>query len=387
MAAGGRDVLRLQKAAQGFDRYQRGLAGGSRTGDAGGLQIDHAGEAALPIDRRRAGEAGFRRRLEALRVPVRGRARYRGAAGLGQRIGDADEREIVARAAITGERRRHKTLRAVEAQEREIVGLVVGDAFGMAEARNGDGLAAVHHLRRRDDIAAPADHDGGAVFDAAPQPRRRRRIRVRKTLIAIGHGGGDRRHDAFGGLIEQNGDAAQLAAQGLDADDEPFQALHSRHDEGIGRERRMLDGAMAHLLFVVEQSRQRAFVHAECLDGDLAVPRCPAAADAGRRGFGHQRARQAEPRACCRVIDDAPARGLQRRLRRRTDGLDRGIGIVGGRLGGDGALLRRGLCRGLGRRWRRDQRQRCRRQQAEENARFSDPHRRTQRGWFSVAQR
>ena len=210
----------------------------------------------------------------------------------------------------------------------------------MAEARNGDGLATLHDLGRRNHIAATAHHDGAAVFDAAPQPRRRRGIRVGKALVAIGHGGGDRRHDAFDGLIEQNGDAAQLAAARLDADDEPFQALHSRHDEGVGRKRRMLDGAPAYFLFVVEQRRQRALVQAKCLDVDLPLPRRPAAAHAGRRGFGHQRARQPEPRARDQVIDDAPSRCLQRRLRRRPDDIDRGIRIVRCRLCGDGGFLR-----------------------------------------------
>ena len=112
------------------------------------LQIHHAGEAALRIDRRRAGETERRRRVETLRVAMRRRARDRAAAGLGQRIGDADKREIIARAAVAGERRGHKVLRAVNAQQREIVGLVVGDALGMAEARHRDGLAAVGDLRR-----------------------------------------------------------------------------------------------------------------------------------------------------------------------------------------------------------------------------------------------
>ena len=274
------------------------------------------------------------------RASMRRRACDRAATGLGQRIGDADKGEIIAGAAVAGERCRQQVLRAVNAQQRDIVGLVGGDAFGMAKTRDRDGLAAVGDLRRRDQMALAGHHDGGAVFDAAPQPGRRCGARIGKALVAIGHGGGDRRHDAFGGSIEQNGDAAQLAAARLDADDEPLQALQSRHDEGIGRERRMLDDATAYFLFGVEQRRQRALVQAKCLDVDLTPSRRPAAAHAGRHGLRHQRTGQAEPCARHQIVDDAPSRRRQRALRRRTDGIDRGIGIVRCWLCGDGDFFR-----------------------------------------------
>ena len=147
MTARRRDVLCLQKGAQRFRRYERRLIDRTRAGDGSRLQIHHAGEAALRIDRRRAGEAELWRRVETLGVAMRRHARDRAAAGLGQRIGDADKREVITRAAVAREPHGQKVLRAVNAQQRDIVGLVGGDAFGMAKTRNCDGLAAVGDLQ------------------------------------------------------------------------------------------------------------------------------------------------------------------------------------------------------------------------------------------------
>ena len=162
-----RRVSALQKSAQRFRPDQRRLTGGARAGDDGRLK------STMPAKRPCASTAaapekpsfGAGSRPCALRCA---RTRHRAVAGLRQRIGDADKGEIIAGAALAGERRGQKVSRAVKAQQREIVGLVRGDAFGMAKTRNGDGLAVVRDLRRRDQMSLAGHHDGGAVFDAAP---------------------------------------------------------------------------------------------------------------------------------------------------------------------------------------------------------------------------
>ena len=158
--------------------------------------------------------------------PVRagGNVRHRGVPGLGQRIADTEERQGIA-LALAGERRRGEIAGAVEAQQREIVGRVGGDAFGMAKARHDDGAAFLGSPTRRQKIAARADHDRRRVFDCAPHSRQRRGLGVGKALKRAGGRGRDCRHDAFGRLIVEDGDAAHFAAACLRADNEILQPL------------------------------------------------------------------------------------------------------------------------------------------------------------------
>ena len=66
---------------------------------------------------------------------------------------------------------RLQSARAVDAQQREIVVLVLGDAIGIAEAADRDREAAVGDLAVGDDRAVLADDDAGAVFDGLARRR------------------------------------------------------------------------------------------------------------------------------------------------------------------------------------------------------------------------
>jgi len=142
------------------------------------------------------------------------------SAGTSIACAGAPGREIVARRAVAAERGGRQMLRAVETDERDTAGLVHCDALGMAEARNGDGLAVVDIMRRGEKFATSAYDDRGTVFDAALDAGRQRCGPIRKTLEGSRHRGGDRPHHAFSRLIVEDGDAAQLAAARLHADDE-----------------------------------------------------------------------------------------------------------------------------------------------------------------------
>ena len=86
------------------------------------------------------------------------------------RIGNAGEVDAGFRRAI-GEIERLQSARAVDAQQREIVILVLGDAVGIAIARNRDRKAAIDDLAVGDDRAVFADDDAGAVFDGLARRR------------------------------------------------------------------------------------------------------------------------------------------------------------------------------------------------------------------------
>ena len=70
-----------------------------------------------------------------------------------------------------GEVERLQSARAIDAQQREIMLLVLGDAVGIAEARNRDRDAAIGDLAVGDDRAVLADDDAGAVFDGLARRR------------------------------------------------------------------------------------------------------------------------------------------------------------------------------------------------------------------------
>jgi hypothetical protein len=155
------------------------------------------------------------------------------------------------------------------------------------------------------------------VFDCAPHSRQRRGLGVGKALKRAGGRGRDCRHDAFGRLIIEDGDAAHFAAARLRADNEVLQPLDAGNDEGASPEHARGDATLRGLLFILEQCRQRRFGVAERLDLDLALRRGPPAAAAGGTGIRHEFFRQAEARAGLGIIDQPPPDGCRRPFRGR----------------------------------------------------------------------
>ena len=145
------------------------------------LQQRNAGKPAVAILRGRAGKAERRRGRQrdiaaAAKLGHRSLdAGHRGAAALVLRIGNACEVERGLRRGV-GEIERFQPARAIDAQQREIVLLVVGDAIGIAKARNRDRQAAVGDLAVGNDRAVVTDDDAGAVFHGLAR-RRPRRLR------------------------------------------------------------------------------------------------------------------------------------------------------------------------------------------------------------------
>ena len=74
-------------------------------------------------------------------------------------------------AAPLAEAERLQSARAVDAQQRQIMLLVLGDAVGIAVAGDRDRKAAVGDLAVGDDRAVVADDDAGAVFDGLARRR------------------------------------------------------------------------------------------------------------------------------------------------------------------------------------------------------------------------
>ncbi len=66
---------------------------------------------------------------------------------------------------------RLQSARAIDAQQSEIMLLVLGDAIGIAEAADRDRKAAVGDLAVGDDGAVVADDHAGAVFDGLARRR------------------------------------------------------------------------------------------------------------------------------------------------------------------------------------------------------------------------
>ena len=97
--------------------------------------------------------------------------RHRAAAGLGDRIGNSDQRHVAILGGDGRERYCGKVAGAVEPQQRHSGGRVGGDALGVAEAGHRDRPASVGRAGRRDQIARRADHDRGRVLDRAFHPR------------------------------------------------------------------------------------------------------------------------------------------------------------------------------------------------------------------------
>ena len=71
-----------------------------------------------------------------------------------------------------GERRRREIARAVEANERQPVGLVFGDPLGMTERRHGDRFTAVDVARRGDERAVACNRRSPNRIPPAAASRR-----------------------------------------------------------------------------------------------------------------------------------------------------------------------------------------------------------------------
>ncbi len=138
-----------------------------------------AGEFAVAIERRRAGKAESPAPATApTSLPPSSCATEAltlltaAAAALVLRIGNSGEVERGFRGGA-GEVDRLQAARAVDAQQREIMLLVLGDAIGIAEAGDRDREAAIGDLAVGDDGAVLADDDAGAVFHGLARRRAR----------------------------------------------------------------------------------------------------------------------------------------------------------------------------------------------------------------------
>ena len=100
-------------------------------------------------------------------------AGHRAAAALVLRIRNACEVERGFCGGV-GEIERFEPARAIDAQQRKVVLLVLGDAVGIAKARDRDRQAAVGDLAVGNDRAVVTDDDAGAVFHGLARrgPRR-----------------------------------------------------------------------------------------------------------------------------------------------------------------------------------------------------------------------
>ena len=177
--------LALRKVAHRVCCHQHGLCrrrAVRRAGHLHRLQQRDAGELAVAIERGRAGEANRRRRRQrhVIAAVELGDRRLDAADGrtaaLVLRIGNSGQVERGFRGGA-GEIDRLQPARAVDAQQREVVLLVLGDAIRIAKACDRDREAAIGDLAVGDDRAVLADDDAGAVFHGLAR-RRSRRLRA-----------------------------------------------------------------------------------------------------------------------------------------------------------------------------------------------------------------
>src|SRR5258707_3697580 len=188
--------------------------------------------------------------------------------------------------------------------------LVLGDAVGIAVAGNRDRQAAVGDLTVGNDGAVIADDNAGAVFDGLAWRRPRDLRAGRKRIKRARHRNHHRLHGAFGGLVVENGEDANLVALGLSADVELLQALHARQHEEIRLDHGVFDLASGRLLLFLLGELCGAGA------GLLAPRKLNLDGAGGGTPFGavgvggllrHELRRDAEPRAGAGFGDDLPA--------------------------------------------------------------------------------
>ena len=195
------------------------------------------------------------------------------------------------------QRQRRQLARAIDAQQRQPVVLVLGDALGIAEPGGDDHLAALRELAVGDDMALRAHHQPVAVFDRFRQ-RRERRAALGERREGARHRHHHRRDDAFHHLIEQHGEAAHLAVAHLRAHGKFLQALHAADEEIVVVQHAVFDLARRRLLLLLLE--QRGSLRSGSLMRKVSTCTSPCADD--------QRVPCAASRACGTILVGRPMR-------------------------------------------------------------------------------
>ena len=310
-------AIGLEKVAHRFGGHQHRLRRRYAIGEPGylnRLQQRDAGEPAVAILRGCAGKAerrGGRQCDIAAAAKLGDRsldAGHRGAAALVLRIGNAGEVERRLGGDV-GEIERFQPARAINAQQREIVLLVLGDAIGVAKTRNRDREAAVGDLAVGNDRAVVTDDEAGAVFHRLARRRPGHLRRRRKRIERARHRDHDRFHGILGRLIVEDGKDADLVALEGAAQIKFLQALQAGQHEEVRLDHGVVDAAPGLLLLALgELCRDGAgFLAPRQLNLDRAGRRRPFGAVGVAGLLRHQFGRDAQPHAGAGIGDDLPA--------------------------------------------------------------------------------
>ena len=133
--------------------------------------------------------------------------------------------------------------RAINAQQREVVLLVLGDAIRIAKACDRDREAAIGDLAVGHDRAILADDDAGAVFHGLARRRARRLRRRRKRVECARHRDHHGLHGILGRLVVEDGEDADLVALEGAAQVEFLQPLQAGQHEEVGLDHGVIDAA------------------------------------------------------------------------------------------------------------------------------------------------
>ena len=242
----------FEKLAHGIGRHQRRLRrrrGIRRPGDDHGLQQRDAGEFAVGVEsppRRKSQAPAPATIARSLPLPTCATDALTLLAAppppwfCGSAMPVSSTPDF---AAPLLEAERLQSARAVNAQQREIVVLVLGDAIGIAVAGNRDREAAVGDLAVGNNRAVVADDNAGAVFDGLARRRPRDLRAGRKRIERARHRDHHRLDGVFGGLIVEDGEDADLVASECSAQIKFLQALHARQHEEIRLDHGVVDAA------------------------------------------------------------------------------------------------------------------------------------------------
>ena len=235
-------------------------------------------------------------------------AGHRGAAALVLRIGNAGEVERRLGGGV-GEIERFQSACAIDAQQREIVLLVLGDAIGIAMARNRDRDAAVGDLAVGNDRAVVTDDDAGAVFHGLARRRPGHLHGRRKRIERARHRDHDRLHGILGGLVVEDGEDADLVAPEGAAEIKFLQALQAGQHEEVRLDHGVVDVAPRLFLLALGElcGNGAGFLAPGELNLDRAGRRRPFGAVGVAGLLRHQFGRNPEPHAGAGIGDDLPA--------------------------------------------------------------------------------
>ena len=289
-------------------RRRRGLDAGEHRM----AHFHHADELPLRVERGGAGKSGHRHRLAQFDRAAVDEPRLDlgqlAAAVLLFRIRNADQRQLARSGRIARQRQRRRLARPIDAQQREPVVLVVGDAVGVAQPGSDDHLAAFGEFQVGDDVALRAHHQSVAVFHR-PRQRGIGRAALGKWRERTRHRHHHRRDDRFHHLVVQHGEAAHLAIAQLGAHGKQLQALHAADEEIVVVQHAGFDPARGRfLLLLLEQrgERELGILDAEGFNLHLVMGRGPARAAGGVARMRHQLGRQADADAGGRVDHHVP---------------------------------------------------------------------------------